>query len=170
MVKKSSKQVQNMLHNDLKRLNRYPFHMPGHKRNGSFNIIGSEIDITEIDGYDNLHCAESSIKEIEDNLKEMYKSSRSFMLINGSTVGILSAIFALTKRGDKIIIARNCHKSVYNACFLRELDVIYIEADYDEEDGYYTSIKQSAIDNVIKNNPNAKAVVITSPTYEVEHK
>lgn len=155
-----------MLHNDLEKIKRYPFHMPGHKRNTSFDIIGSEIDITEIDGFDNLHFAESSIKEIEDNLKELYNSLRSFILINGSTVGLLSAIFALTNRGDKIIIARNCHKSVYNACFLRELNVIYIEPDYDDTDGYYTSVSQDSVNNAIENNPDAKAIVITSPTYE----
>lgn len=155
-----------MLHNDLEKLNKYPFHMPGHKRNGEFGIIGAEIDITEIDGYDNLHSAESSIKEIEDSLAEIYNASRSFMLINGSTVGLLAAIFAVTKRGDKIIIARNCHKSVYNACFLRELEVACIEAEHDEENGYYTSISQSTVDEAIKRNADAKALVITSPTYE----
>lgn len=155
-----------MLHDDLEKLSSYPFHMPGHKRNDNFGIIGSEIDITEIGGFDNLHCAQASIKEIEDGLADIYRAARSFMMINGSTVGLLSAIFAVTNRGDKIIIARNCHKSVYNACFLRELEVIYIEADYDEENGYYTTISQSTIDKAVKNNLDAKAVVITSPTYE----
>lgn len=155
-----------MLHDDLKNLGHYPFHMPGHKRNEKFNILGSEIDITEIEDFDNLHCAQKSIKEIEDALAQIYGASRSFMLVNGSTVGILAAIFAVTQRGDKIIIARNCHKSVYNACFLRELDVIYIEADYDEDDGYYTSISQKAINNAVRKNPDAVAAVITSPTYE----
>lgn len=155
-----------MLHNDLDKLNKYPFHMPGHKRNNDLGIIGSKIDITEIDGFDNLHSANGSIKEIEDNLASMYNANRSFMLINGSTVGLLSAVFALTNPKDKIIIARNCHKSVYNACYLRELDVVYIEPNYDDTDGYYTSISQEEIDRIINDNPDAKAVVITSPTYE----
>lgn len=155
-----------MLHNDLEKLDKYPFHMPGHKRNCNFNIVGSEIDITEIDGFDNLHAATSSIKKIEDNLAKIYNANRSFMLINGSTVGLLSAIFAVTNRCDKIIIARNCHKSVYNACYLRELEVVYIEPEFDECDGYYTSISQNKIDKVIKENNDAKALVITSPTYE----
>lgn len=155
-----------MLHNDLENLNKYPFHMPGHKRNNDLGIIGSEIDITEIEGFDNLHSAKESIKEIEDKLATIYNAKRSFMLINGSTVGLLSAIFAVTNRNDKIIISRNCHKSVYNACYLRELEVIYIEPNYDENDGYYTSISQSTIDKTIEENPDAKAVVITSPTYE----
>ncbi|MDE6384535.1 MAG: amino acid decarboxylase, partial [Eubacterium sp.] len=155
-----------MLHDDLKKLNKYPFHMPGHKRNGSLGINGCEIDITEINGYDNLHSPNGSILDIETRLSRLYNSSHSFMLINGSTVGILSAIFAVTERGDKIIIARNCHKSVYSACFLRELEVTFIEPEYDKTNGYYTYIKQSVIDEAIKNNPEAKAVVITSPTYE----
>ena len=84
-----------MLHDDLKKLNKYPFHMPGHKRNSSFGINGCEIDITEINGYDNLHSPNGLILDIETKLSRLYKSSHSFMLINGSTVGILSAIFAI---------------------------------------------------------------------------
>ena len=104
-----------MLHDDLKKLNNYPFHMPGHKRNPNFNINGSEIDITEIKDFDNLHSPSGSILEIERKLSSLYNSEKSFMLVNGSSVGILASIFAVTEQKDKIIIARNCHKSVYNA-------------------------------------------------------
>ncbi|MDE5996165.1 MAG: aminotransferase class I/II-fold pyridoxal phosphate-dependent enzyme, partial [Eubacterium sp.] len=155
-----------MLHDDLKKLNKYPFHMPGHKRNPDFNIDGSEIDITEIKGFDNLHSPSGSIFEIEQKLSSLYNSEKTFMLVNGSTVGLLASIFAVTEQKDKIIIARNCHKSVYNACFLRELDVVYIEPEYNEENGFYIEIKQCEIDKAIQNNPDAKAVVLTSPTYE----
>ena len=155
-----------MLHDDLKKLNNYPFHMPGHKRNPAFNIDGSEIDITEIKDFDNLHSPSGSILEVEQKLSSLYHSEKSFMLVNGSTVGLLASIFAVTEQKDKIIIARNCHKSVYNACFLRELNVVYIEPEYNEEDGFYTEIKQCEIDKAIQNNPDAKAVVLTSPTYE----
>lgn len=155
-----------MLHDDLKKLNRYPFHMPGHKRNSSFGIIGSEIDITEIKGFDNLHCPTSSILEIEENLAEIYKTEKSFMLINGSTVGILAAILAVTNKNDTVIIARNCHQSVYNACLLNELNIVYIEPEFDEINGFYKKIKQQAVDKAIFENKNAKAIIITSPTYE----
>ena len=108
-----------MLHNDLENLNKIPFHMPGHKRNPKFGIIGAKADITEIQGYDNLHAASGSIKEIENSLAKLYSAKRSFLLVNGSTVGLLSAIFAAADDGDKIIIARNCHKSVYS-CYLQK--------------------------------------------------
>ena len=140
--------------------------MPGHKRSKEFGIIGSEIDITEIEGFDNLHDAKGVLLDIENRLTAHYKAEKSFMLVNGSTVGILSAIFAVCSEGDKIIIARNCHKSVYNACMLRKLRVVYIEPEFDEENGFYTRITQQGIDEITSLHSDAAALVITSPTYE----
>ena len=155
-----------MLYNKLKELEKYPFHMPGHKRNEKFNITGAEIDITEIDGFDNLHAPKGVLLEVENSLAEIYKAKKSFALVNGSTVGILAAVFAVCDEGDKIIIARNCHKSVYNACMLRKLKVVYAEPEFDAINGFYTKLTQDRLDEVISKNDDAKAVVITSPTYE----
>lgn len=140
--------------------------MPGHKRNKKFPIKGIEYDITEIEGFDDLHEPKGLIMDIENRLADIYKAEKSFMLVNGSTVGILSAIFAVCEEGDKIIVARNCHKSVYNACMLRKLKVIYAEPEFDAINGFYTKITQDEIDGLLAKNPDAKAVVITSPTYE----
>lgn len=154
------------LEDKLKELGTYPFHMPGHKRNKKFGITGSEIDITEIDGFDNLHCPKGVIADIEKDLEKIYKSKKSLISVNGSSMGIMSAIFAVCNRGDKIIVARNCHKSVFNACMLLELKIIYIEPDYDSTNGYYMRLSQETADKAIKENPDAKAMIITSPTYE----
>ncbi|MFR5876721.1 MAG: aminotransferase class I/II-fold pyridoxal phosphate-dependent enzyme [Eubacterium sp.] len=154
------------LSDKLNNLECYPFHMPGHKRNPKFGITGSEIDITEIDGFDNLHDADGVLLDVETRLSKIYKSEKSFMLINGSTVGILSAIFAVCNEGDLIIVARNCHKSVYNACMLRHLRLVYIEPEFDYVNGYYTRLLQSTVDNAVSEYPQAKCVIITSPTYE----
>ncbi len=155
-----------MLHDELKKLNRYPFHMPGHKRNPRFSISGAEIDITEIEGYDDLHNAKGVILETENSFSKLYGSRRSFLLVNGTTVGILASVFALTADGDKIIMARNCHKSVYNACLLRKLKIVFAEPEFDAENGFYTRLSQKEIDRLISENRDAKAVIITSPTYE----
>lgn len=154
------------LEDKLKGLDTYPFHMPGHKRNKKFGITGSEIDITEIDGFDNLRCPTGVIADIEKDLEKIYKSKKSLISVNGSSMGIMSAIFAVCNRGDKIIVARNCHKSVFNACMLLELKIIYIEPDYDSTNGYYMRLSQEAADKAIRENPDAKAMIITSPTYE----
>lgn len=140
--------------------------MPGHKRNKKFGIVGSEIDVTEITGLDDLHSPTLDLAELEKNIAETWGYKKSIISVNGSTCGILSAIFAVCKSGDKIIIARNCHKSVYNACFINKLDIVYIEPEYNEEFGVYTNVTQKSVDQAIRINPDAKAVVITSPTYE----
>ena len=154
------------LEGKLKELGTYPFHMPGHKRNKKFGITGSEIDITEIDGFDNLHCPRGVIADIENDLKKIYKSKKSLISVNGSSMGIMSAIFAVCNRKDKIIVARNCHKSVFNACMQLELKIIYIEPDYDSTNGYYMRLSQETADKAIRENSDAKAMIITSPTYE----
>lgn len=140
--------------------------MPGHKRNDKFDIIGADIDITEIDGFDNLHYPTDIIAELEEDIAELFGYKKSIISVNGSTCGILAAICAVCNKGDTIIIARNCHKSVYNACFLMELNTIYIEPEFNEVLGVYGRIEQNTIDDVINKNKDAKAVVITSPTYE----
>lgn len=150
----------------LNSIDTYPFHMPGHKRNTKFNIPCSDIDITETDGFDNLHKPEDVLKKLQEDIADTFGYKKSIISVNGSTCGILSAICAVCSKGDKIIIARNCHKSVYNACFLNELDVIYIEPEYNYEFGVYGRINQSSLDKAVSENPDAAAVVITSPTYE----
>lgn len=144
----------------------YPFHMPGHKRNLNDDILPYSIDITEINDFDNLHNAEGCIKKIAEKAEKLYSVNSAFLLVNGATGGILSAIRAMTNYGDKIAIARNCHKSVYNAVEVCGLDVEYILPDTDEAFGIFSSVKPEQIKNLLENNSDIKLVVITSPTYE----
>lgn len=144
----------------------YPFHMPGHKRNFADDIIPYNIDLTEIAGFDNLHGAEGCIKEIADKAKVLYNTSNAYLLINGATGGILSAIRSLTVAGDKVIVARNCHKSVYNAIELCNLDTEYIMPEFDDEFSIFSSVNPSDVEQMLLKNAETKLVIITSPTYE----
>lgn len=143
------------------------FHMPGHKRNTDLlgDCLPYDIDITEIDGFDNLHHADGSIKDIQDYAQKIYGSKKSFILVNGSTCGILATIRALTNVGDSILVARNSHKSVYNAIELCRLNAIYLYPEMDEN-FLCQSIKVKQVEKMFASNPNIKLVVITSPTYE----
>lgn len=145
-----------------------PLHMPGHKRNVS--LLGDDIpyslDITEISGFDNLHHAEGIIKQAQAKAERLYNSRHSFILVNGSTCGILAAVRTVTEYGDEIIMARNCHKSVYNACALNNLTAHYIYPPMDEKTAVSGSIYPHDIEIMLKTYPKSKAVVITSPTYE----
>lgn len=145
----------------------YPFHMPGHKRNTK--MLGSDlpydIDITEIDGFDNLHSANGILKKAAEKAERVFHSDHAYMLINGSTCGILAAISCAANRGELVIAARNCHKSVYNACFLSELDIRFVYPPTDNN-GICGSVSAESVSAAIDENPNASAVIITSPTYE----
>lgn len=150
----------------LAHLERYPFHMPGHKRNPDFGLPGAEIDITEIDGYDDLHAPTGVLARLQADLAALYGAGASFLSVNGSTCCILATISALCKPGDAILIARNCHKAVYNACFLNRLQVHYVEAEFDPTTSFYTRVTQAALDEALAAHPEVAAVVVTSPTYE----
>ena len=161
-----------MLYDKLKNYSKsgiYPFHMPGHKRTDitEEGIIPYNIDITEIHDFDNLHSPNGVIDEIQKNAAKLYNAKNAFILINGSTGGILSAIHSMTNQGDKILMARNCHKSVYNSAELFNLNVDYIFPDTDTRYNILTSVSPYDIeDKLTKHNDEIRLVIITSPTYE----
>lgn len=142
--------------------------MPGHKRTDITNdgLLPYSMDLTEIDGFDNLHNACGCIKEIEKKAEKLYCVNRAFLLVNGATGGILASIRAMTNYGDKIIVSRNCHKSVYNAIELCGLNPEYILPEYDENYGVFTSVSPQNLKTLLDKNPDTKLVIITSPTYE----
>lgn len=146
----------------------YPFHMPGHKRNYSAGILEDayEIDITEIVGYDNLYEAEGMLKHAMERAARIYGAEETFFLVNGSTVGILSAITGVVKRGERILVARNCHKAVFHAIELRELQAVYLHPEYISEWDMPGGIDTAEVASRLEQFSDIKAVVITSPTYE----
>lgn len=143
----------------------YPFHMPGHKRIMIEDYNPYQIDITEIEGFDNLHNASEILKSSQQRAADLYGSKQAYYLINGSTCGILAAISASTQKGDKILVARNCHKAVYNAIFLRELSPIYIYPKITDAK-IQGKIESQQVKKALDKNPDVKAVIITSPTYD----
>lgn len=146
----------------------YGFHMPGHKRNTKLfgNGIPYGIDITEIEGFDDLHHAEDLIKNAEERAARLYHADETHFLVNGSTSGILSAILGVTDRGDKILVARNCHKSVYNAMYMNELTPVYVYPEYKKELQINGEVSCESIEQALEECPDAKAVMIVSPTYD----
>ena len=141
-----------------------PFHMPGHKRSFRRGVIPYGIDITEVDGFDNLHELGGVLKDTADLAKTLYSSRESFPLVNGSTCGVLAGIYSLTRENKNILIARNCHKSVYNAAEILELDTYYITPEM-QNFGIWGKVSPEQVEEKIKEH-NIGTVVITSPTYD----
>lgn len=147
----------------------YPFHMPGHKLGRLLPLGGvdlSRIDVTEVEGTDQLFEPSGIIYDTQKHASELYETIETFLLVNGSTSGILSAISSCCQPDGKILMSRNCHKSVYNGILINRLDPIYIYPD--EIDGYHLSggINPKELEKKIIEHPDISCVVITSPTYE----
>lgn len=146
---------------------RAPYHMPGHKRSTAFDYLGdaAAIDFTEIDGLDNLHSPEGIIRDTMNLAAELYGARQSFILVNGSTGGVLAAIYSTCRGGKKLIAVRNSHKSVYNAAVLCGSPVHYIMPRL-SDDGLILDITREEAERAIEAAPDAAAMLITSPTYD----
>ena len=143
----------------------YPFHMPGHKRTPFPMPNPYTIDITEMDGFDDLHQAGGILKEAQARAAALYGAKQSYYLVNGSTCGILTAIFAAAPRKGTLLMARNVHKSVYHAAYLRNLSLVYANP-HSTQFGISGAVQPEEIAEKLAQNPGVDAVVITSPTYE----
>ena len=146
----------------------YPFHMPGHKRNraSSADDFLFERDITEISGFDNLHHAEGILKEAQEYAAQIYGTKKCFFSVNGSTAALLAAVSASVKKGGKILVARNCHKAVYHALYLRELQPVYIYPHEDQRLGINGGISPERVERYLEENTDVQAFLLTSPTYD----
>ncbi|MBP5222027.1 MAG: PLP-dependent transferase [Lachnospiraceae bacterium] len=146
----------------------YPYHMPGHKRR-AFGALSPEIlrmDITEIDGFDNLHEPEGILRSLQERAALLYGADESFCLVGGSTCGILSAVSAALPMGGHLLMSRNCHKSAYHAIYLRKLKVTYLMPPVMEEFGVFDAVAPEQVRDALEKDPSIGAVLLVSPTYE----
>ena len=149
------------------------FHMPGHKLGKIYDKLGySEIvqdiykmDTTEISGTDNLHSPEGIIKKSQERASKAFKSENTYYLINGSTCGIQGAIMSLCSPKDKIIVNRDCHQSVINSCILGDIEPAYILPKVNDKTNILEGVEVQEVLDVIDNNLDAKAILVTYPTY-----
>lgn len=143
----------------------YPFHMPGHKRAALDFPNPWSIDITEIEGFDNLHHAEGILEELQQETSKLFGAQKSFCLVNGSTCGLLSAVSACVKPGGKLLMSRNCHKSVYHGVYLRNITPVYLMPEITEF-GIMGSLSPQAVAEALQQQPDIQAVLVVSPTYD----
>lgn len=143
-------------------------HMPGHKRNPAFLKLPDPVtvDVTEIAGFDNLHAADGVLKEAMERAAALWGAKKSHFLVNGSSSGILAALSAVLSVGDAVALDRSAHKSAYHAVELRRLTPLYLSRPVDPDTGVFGSLLPAEVERVLTENPDVRAVFITSPTYE----
>lgn len=147
----------------------YPFHMPGHKRTpGTMDSFANPwtVDITEIDGFDNLHHPEGILRDSMKWAADVYGADQTYYLINGSTSGILAAVCGAVPRGGRILVSRNCHKSVYHGICLNQLKTSYVYPQEIEGLGIQGGITAEDVDRMLNRYMDTQAVLIVCPTYD----
>ena len=149
-----------------------PFDVPGHKR-GRGNkelkdFLGETcvgIDVNSMKPLDNLCHPVSVIKEAEQLAAEAFGAAHAFLMVGGTTSAVQSMVLAVCKRGDKIILPRNVHRSVINAMVLCGAVPVYVNPDVDQKLGIALGMKVSQVEEAIKENPDAVAIFVNNPTY-----
>ena len=154
----------------LQKTGRLPMHMPGHKRNDvrfpHLSALSAAQDITEIDGFDNLHDAEGVLADSMERAAALWGADRSFYLVNGSSGGVLAGIRAMTRRGDAVLVTRAAHKSVYHAMELCGLRPVFLQPPEAKACGFLGSVSPDAVSAALQEHPEVRLVILTSPTYE----
>ncbi len=143
----------------------YPWHMPGHKRRLVEFDNPFSMDITEINGFDDLHHPEGILKEAMEEASEIYGSEKTYFLVNGSSCGILAAVCAAVKPGGKLLMARNCHKSAYHGALLQQAQVTYVYPELEKE-GFYGMLRPEDVEAALQADPDISALILVSPGYE----
>ncbi|MDM8101445.1 MULTISPECIES: aminotransferase class I/II-fold pyridoxal phosphate-dependent enzyme [Oceanobacillus] len=148
------------------------FHVPGHKHGEVFtpayhNNFQQMLrwDVTEITGMDDLHAPAGIIADAESLAAAFFQTQHTFFLVGGSTAGNLAMILAACKQEDKILIQRNCHKSVMNGVELAGAQPVFLAPEWEEQVSRFTSPSYETIASAIEQHPDAKAIVLTYPDY-----
>ena len=149
------------------------FHMPGHKGSAIYKKFGyteflekmMDCDITEIIGADNLFQTEGILKAAQEEYAKLYNVKRAYMLVNGTSGGVIAAIMASVPKGGKLVMARNSHKAIYNALLLADIQPVYAYPEMIEEYGISGEITAEEITRCLDENPDASAVILPSPNY-----
>ncbi|MDY2739977.1 MAG: aminotransferase class V-fold PLP-dependent enzyme [Acidaminococcus sp.] len=149
-----------------------PFDVPGHKR-GRGNpeltaFLGEKcvgVDVNSMKPLDNLCHPHSVIREAEQLAAEAFRASEAFLMVGGTTSSVQTMILSTCKRGDKIILPRNVHKSVINALVLCGAIPVYVNPELNGCLGISLGMRRDQVKKAIERNPDAVAVLVNNPTY-----
>lgn len=145
------------------------FHMPGHRLGRGFPPGFSEnlaaLDITEIPGADNLHWPDGVIMESQRLAAAAFGADYTCFSVNGSTGALHAMIMAACKKGDTLIVGRDCHRAAINAMLLAGVEPVYLFPELDEGFGISTVITPQSVKKALEDYPEAAGVLITRPGY-----
>jgi len=155
-----------------KKMRVVPFDVPGHKRGkGNADLthfLGERcvtVDVNSMKPLDNLCHPISVIKDAEELAAQAFGAAHAFFMVNGTTSSVQSMILSSCKKGDKIILPRNVHRSVINALVLVGAEPIYVNPEIDIKLGISLGMSIKQVEKVINENQDAVAILVNNPTY-----
>ena len=156
----------------LRRQRVVPFDVPGHKRGRGnpelVKLLGEQcvgIDVNSMKPLDNLCHPVSVILEAEKLAADAFGAANAFFMVGGTTSAVQSMILSACKVGQKLIVPRNVHKSVINALVLCGAVPVYVNPDVEPRIGIALGMQFSQVEQAIRENPDAVAVLVNNPTY-----
>lgn len=148
------------------------FHVPGHKYGAVFyeEALFSfapllHLDVTELSHLDDLHHPAGAIEQAQQLAANLYGVKRTYFLVNGSTAGNLAMIVAACEKNKKVIVQRNCHKSILHALHLVGATPIFISPEFDEDVQVMSFVSFETISHMLRKHPDAAALILTNPNY-----
>lgn len=140
-------------------------HMPGHKGTGEFKSFFpvAPIDLTELDFTDDLSCPSDCILKAQNDIAEILGAKKAYITTDGSSSGVMAMMFVAAERGNKLIVPRNSHKSVFNACRLLNIEPVVVQGA--EENGVIMPPSPELIETLVVNDVNIAGLIVTSPDY-----
>mgnify|MGYP001188784248 CR=1 FL=1 len=148
------------------------FHVPGHRGGEQFDATGKRyfgsllpIDLTELNGLDDLHQPQGAIAEAQQLAAEVFGAEETFFLVGGSTAGNLAMVLAACQPGDKLLVGRDAHRSVFHACMLAGVKVVLLPARVHPEFAIPCGVDPATVRQALSRHPDARAVLLTNPNY-----
>ncbi len=145
-----------------------PFHMPGHVMGRGLPPELTEagsLDITEIPGADCLHSPDGIIEKAQALAARAFGAEESFFLVNGSTSGVYAMIRAVAGPGDKLIIDRDCHRSVLYGLALVQGEPVFVKPRRNNASGLPAGVGEEEVREALQKHPDARGVLLTRPNY-----
>lgn len=149
-----------------------PFDVPGHKGGRGtreltdfFGLSCLKADVNSMKPLDNLCHPVSVIKNAQELAAEAFGAENAFFVVNGTTGSVQAMIMAACKAGEKIIMPRNVHRSAINALVVNGAIPVYVNPGTNKRLGIPLGMSVENVRKAIRENPDAKAVLINNPTY-----
>ncbi|MEW4372757.1 aminotransferase class I/II-fold pyridoxal phosphate-dependent enzyme [Paenibacillus kandeliae] len=125
-----------------------------------------QIDVTEIEGTDDLHHPEGVIREGQELAARCFGAEETHWLVGGSTVGNLAMLLTVcTHPGELVLVQRNVHKSVIHGMMMAGAQAVFLTPELDMQSGLAVIPSTESIEQALQTYPQARAVLLTSPNY-----